>query len=264
MTTADKYYDLLVARLSRARLDAYARRIPQPADKVDVLAYYLWNTALGQALYAPIQVLEVAIRNSLHTAASGIYGTDRWFDDPHGPRLEPWQRNAVADAVSRLTRLDRRRLQTPTPPPPATGRVIAELHFGFWVGLFNDQYDPAVHPLWRGNLLIKTFPAIPPDEPARTRNRRLYRNRRVLSVKLNRVLRLRNRISHHEPIWYWRDPPIANLGEQHNEILELLGWIEPVLRDTAALLDDFPAVYGHGPAPYRAKLDTFIATLNLP
>lgn len=263
MAMADKYYDLLVARLSRARLDAYARRLLQPADKVDVLAHYLWNTALGQALYAPIGALEVAVRNSLHTAASGIYGTDRWFDDPRGPRLERWQQNAIADAISRLTRLDRRRLRTPT-LPLATGRIVAELHFGFWVGLFNDGYDPAAHPLWRGNLLIRTFPAIPPDEPATTRNRRVYRNRRALSVRLNRVLRLRNRISHHELIWYWQDPPIANLGAQHNEILELLGWIDPVVRDTAALLDDFPAVYGHGPAPYRAKLDTFIAALNLP
>jgi len=264
MTMAEKFYDLLVARLSQARLEAYERRISQPADKVDVLAHYLWNTALGQALYAPIQVCEVAVRNSLHSALTDLYGTDRWFDPPHGPRLELWQQNAVAAAVNRLTRLDRRRVRTPVPPPPTTGRIVAELHFGFWVGLFNDAYDPAVHPLWRGDLLIRTFPAIPPDEPVTTRNRRVYRNRRALSVKLNRVLRLRNRVSHHEPIWYWRDPPITTLGAQHNEILELLGWVDPVLRDTAALLDDFPAVYSHGAAHYRATLDAFIATLNLP
>jgi len=161
MTMAEKFYDLLVARLSQARLEAYERRIPQPADKVDVLAHYLWNIALGQALYAPIQVCEVAVRNSVHSALADIYGTDRWFDHPYGPRLEPWQQNAVAAAVNRLTRLDRRRLRTPVPPPPTTGRIVAELHVGFWVGLFNDAYDPAVHPLWRGD------PHLPRDPPRR-------------------------------------------------------------------------------------------------
>lgn len=112
---------------------------------------------------------------------------------------------------------------------------------------------------------MQVFPHLPMDQPASTRNRRVYRTRRALSAPLNRILRLRNRVSHHEPIWYWKDPPtISNLGEQHNEILELLSWIDPVLRDTALLSDQFPGVYGNGPTPYRSQIVAFIATLNLP
>lgn len=264
VTAGDKYYDALSACLSPARLGAYARRLGPTAGKLDILAHYLWNAALSQALYAPVQALEVTLRNSLHAAASAAYGTDRWFDAPGGPGLGVWHQQEIARALARLAGNDRRRLRTPTPTPPATGRIVAELTFGFWVGLFGDAYDPAAHPLWRGDLLIRTFPHIPPDEPLTRRNRRIFRTRRALSVRLNRLLRLRNRVMHHEPIWYWRDPPIGNLGEQHNEILEVLGWVSPTFRATTALNDQFPVVYGQGPTPYRAQLDTFVATLPFP
>lgn len=258
-----KYYDLIATHISRERLDAYARRVSNPDDKVEVLAYYLWNTALGQSLYPTIQTLEISVRNGLHAAISSAYGTDSWFDDPRGPALQPWQRDLVNKAKRELIKRDHRRLGTPPPPLPNPGRIIAELNFGFWVGFFNDDYDPSRHPLWRGALLLNTFPQLPPDEPFGKRNRQVYRNRRALSVRLNRILRLRNRISHHEPIWYWKAPPVSNLGEQHVEVLEILSWIDPVLRGTATLIDDFPTIYGNGPPPYKAKLASFISTLRL-
>lgn len=259
-----RFFSRLATWLSQDRLDAYARRIPQPSTELDVLAHYYWNTALCQALYPTIQSVEIAVRNSLHRALSDAYGTERWFSDPNGPALLSGQHDRVRAALRDLEKRDRRRLKTSHPPPPIPGRVIAELSFGFWVSLFNDEFDPSVHSLWRGDLLIKSFPNIPHDEPAGKRKRHIYRTRRALSVPLNRVLRLRNRISHHEPIWYWKAPPVQNLGQQHDEVLELLGWIDPILEETAILLDEFPTTYGQGPAFYRAKLDTFISTLNSP
>ena len=257
------YYNHLVRWLSQDRLGAYARRIPQPGSELDVLAYYLWNVALSERLYSTIQAVEIAVRNSLHNALSDTYDTERWFSDPSGPTLLNWQNERVMKVLQGLEKRDQRRLRTPHPPPPVPGRVVAELNFGFWIALFNNEFDPSVHPLWRGDLLIKSFPNIPPDESSRKRNRKSYRNRKALSIPLNRVLNLRNRISHHEPIWYWKAPPIQNLGEQHDEALELLGWIDPMLRETAQLLDEFPAVYGQGPAPYRVKLTSFISALDL-
>lgn len=256
------YYNQIVRWLSRDRLDAYARRIPQASSEVDVLAYYLWNIALSEKLYSTIQAIEIATRNSLHNALSDTYGTERWFSDSNGPKLLYWQSERVKKVQQDLEKRDRRRLRTANPPAPAPGRVVAELNFGFWIALFNGDFDPSVHPLWRGDLLIKSFPSIPRDESSRKRNRKTYRNRKALSIPLNRVLNLRNRISHHEPIWYWKAPPIQNLGEQHNEVLELLGWIAPMLRETAQLLDGFPVVYGQGPTPFRAKLTSFISTLD--
>ncbi len=256
-----RYYAALRDLYSPARLDAYARRLGPSADPLDILAYYLWNTALSQALYDPLQALEVGLRNSLHRAAAQHYGQERWFDHPHGPVLEQWQRDEMAKAIKRLNSGDRRRLKTPTPPPPSTGRVIAELTLGFWVGFFDKRYDPSAHPLWRGTLLIETFPHLPPDEPIAVPNRRIYRTRHTLDVRLSRILRLRNRVMHHEPIWYWQDPPtIADLGEQHDDVIEVLGWLSPVLRATTELTNTFPAFYAEGVASQRTRLDAFLTS----
>src|SRR5579884_2964017 len=71
----------LFASLSRAyspeRLAAYRQ---QGDDDAAVLARYLWNTLLSEALYPSLQSLEVALRNSLHTAIARTYGQADWYD----------------------------------------------------------------------------------------------------------------------------------------------------------------------------------------
>jgi hypothetical protein len=49
---------------------------------------------------------------------------------------------------------------------------------------------------------------------------------------------LRNRVFHHEPIWYWRD-----LAQQHAQLLETINWINPAMRSLIGVLDRFPGVH---------------------
>jgi len=89
---------------------------------------------------------------------------------------------------------------------PDVGHVVAELNFGFWVSLLNKEYETA---LWRRRgFITATFPAIPRD--GRGRHGRKVRNRRALSARLNRILDLRNRVFHHEPIWNWPRPTLVD------------------------------------------------------
>ncbi len=37
---------------------------------IDIIGRYLWNTALGEALYPSLQGLEIALRNSINMAIS--------------------------------------------------------------------------------------------------------------------------------------------------------------------------------------------------
>lgn len=87
--------------------------------------------------------------------------------------------DADRDSIVQAQRKVNERQDVPTP-----GHVIAELHFGFWVGLFANNYHSA---LWV-NRLESAFP-------------NYSGTRKDLHVDLERLRKLRNRIAHHEPIY---------------------------------------------------------------
>ena len=88
----------LRASISSHRLDSY-RQAGQ--SDFDVIASYLWNMALCEALYPSLQALEVTLRNSIHAAAVRRYNSDFWFDLP-GCNLHQSQQNNVDYAKQEL------------------------------------------------------------------------------------------------------------------------------------------------------------------
>jgi len=217
--------------LSRERLEGGYGGIEMP--RPDVLTRYLWNMALCEALYPSLQAVEVALRNTLFSAAEAVYpftrtpGHDQiacWLDIP-GILLgdEP---KRVAAAKSRL-----RDVNLPLEP----GRVVAELTLGFWTALFDVRYENT-RVLWPRLFGQKIFAYAPKSK----------RSRKALSPLLNRMRLLRNRAFHHEPIWHWKD-----LRDQHALALDLTGWMSPALRETVEALDRFDAVHSNGLEPFR-------------
>lgn len=215
-------------------LERLGRFKQDPGDTaLDMTACYFWNMALGSSLYTTMQTLEVALRNSLHTAATAHFGTDMWMDPAFGvihPQDHLQANKAIAKVQANLT----------------AGRVIHSFSFGFWTTLMDSRYDRRLwHPLVRA-----TFPAMPNQ----------IRNRRELSRRFNQIRELRNRVFHHERIWDWTYNG-RNLTQQHQDILEALGWISPTLRDTIVLFDQFPAIHTAGPAPFKMQLTAHELTL---
>ncbi len=141
--------------ISDKRLDAYRMG---PADEdVDLLARYLWNIALCEALYPALHSLEIALRNSLHAALTASFGVT-WYDDPT-VLIEPRGRSEVVEAKQRLRTQGK---------PLEADRIVAELPFGFWTSLLNVAYAqsavrrPPVHkPLWP-TLVAVAFPRFVP------------------------------------------------------------------------------------------------------
>lgn len=84
------------------------------------------------------------------------------------------------------------------------GRVVAELSFGFWTGLFGPKYAD----LWRDHL-VKVFP-------------RRSLQRAEVQARLNSIRKLRNRVAHHETILY------RPLQRDANQIFDTLSWMSPV------------------------------------
>lgn len=231
--------------LSLARLSPYRRAA---ADDREAIGLYLWNMDLSQALQPSLHAIEVAFRNSIHAAGSAQFGAFDWFRDPAHLNLLSRERRMLDGAVDQLWQAgghDVRRIRQgrlPAPPLPGVDDHIAALTFGFWVALLNAPYR---RELWsaadgRRNLLPVVFP----------RAGRPNRQQHLLYPRFDRIRRLRNRVSHHEPIWNWQ----PSLQAEHQELLQVLGWISPAMRALVALIDQFPAVHARGYQHYLAGL----------
>ena len=205
----------------------------QDADRngsIDGYGCYFWNVALSKSLYPGLQGLEVALRNSLHTAISQNWGGESWFDAV----LLPAELKTLAETRNQLKR---QRM------PESVGQIVANSSLGFWVSLFNSRYEGILWP----SLLKAVFPAMP--------NR--LRKRRILSARLNGIRKLRNRVFHYEPIWKY-----PNLVQRHEEIWETIGWISPDMLAAVKLFDRFPEVYQLGPTHYRERIAEYLTLPN--
>jgi hypothetical protein len=238
-------------------MDAYRRESAE--DELDLLARYAWNMALGGSLYGPLQALEVALRNTLHDALTTFHQTDRWYQHrsvfPAGVAGD----KTFADAKAAVNTISRHHNPATADGP---GRVVAELSFGFWTTLLTGSYgSPASRrtgwrPLWPA-LVTVAFPNLP--NPAGT-----ARDRVLLAQRFDDIRKLRNRVSHHEPVWKGLYDPKAKvrLGVdiQHDQLLETIGWINPALAKAVATLETlpggFPQVFRHAEAPFRSLLAT--------
>jgi hypothetical protein len=217
------FFKKVEAVLAVERLDAY-RQMDSAAPDV-TLARYLWNMALCEALYSPLQIAEIALRNALHRRLSEHFHTDRWYQ--RLGEFTPKQEEQVTTAIDTLTRMNK---------PDTPGRVVAELSFGFWTAFFNHTY--ARKPLG-AKLVSATFAFAPKYERSLKRQDQLWTT----------IRELRNRVFHHERILHWKD-----LKAQHADMLNVIGWIGPELKEMARALDRFTTTYDDGLDPWLAKI----------
>ncbi len=202
----------LESALSSSRLARY------PGTSLDErLQVYRWNVALCEALYPTMHFFEVTLRNHMHAALSAHAGTDWWFQDPRLVNHE-YAVKAVTDAIRGVKGRQ-----------PVSDDVIAGVTFGFWRGLYLNEYEG----LWRA-IIHDVYPSIPPTQARRS----------VLNKRIERFRVLRNRVSHHEPIFHWID-----LGIQHRTIHETLSWLSPPAEVEAARIDRFASVLLADPRP---------------
>ena len=216
----------LLMALSDERIGAYRDRMSEDSN-ANLFAHYAWNIALSESLYPSLQILEVVLRNRIHQTACYHFGKPHWYEDDTIINIK--DRDSVSKAKKTLAMMNK---------PIESGRIIAELNFGFWTALMDRRYEQVLWP----RLLKPCFPNMA----------RHIRTRKNISGRFERIRRLRNRIFHHEPIWYWHD-----LEKQHQDILEAIAWIEPAARDFVTAIDKFPDVYQNGLATITSELQRF-------
>jgi hypothetical protein len=161
------------------------------------LRLYVWNIAVSSAFWGPLQVLEVALRNALHERLIACFGREDWWN-AESLALTTVHQQIIATAHERLAQ--ERKM-------PTSGRIVAQLSLGFWVGLLGAGHNYEMT-LWRP-ALRHAF-----TEGVGTR-RQLYKD-------FDRLRTFRNRIAHHEPIFH------RHLAADHMHIVRLIRLISPV------------------------------------
>lgn len=201
-------------RLAVDRLRPY--RVAVGGDLQDALALYEWNSAVAGAFFEALGHFEVVLRNALHEQLSAWHTNKgrigEWYEDPTGV-LDERTAEDVAQARDKLGRAGK---------TEAPGKVIAELNFGFWRFLLADRYETK---LW--------WPALQHAFPGR--------RRKDVSVPVNSLNILRNRIAHHEPIH--RMP----LQVRHDDLLRVMGFIDPEMEAWLSSLSRVPTLLGARP-----------------
>jgi hypothetical protein len=167
------------ATLSPVRLQRFA---VVGGNVPEALRLYRWNAQVASAYWTPLHFLEVAVRNAVHDSLSASLGTVRWFEDPAVPgNGAPWlydfEREAVAKAIDKVF------------DPVTADKVVAELHFGFWVGLLSGRYVAS-----EGGTDYHSFVWVKGGVSSRFNGAK----RRDVHKRLDRLRRFRNRVAHHE------------------------------------------------------------------
>jgi hypothetical protein len=185
-----------------------------PGDDAKAMIHYHSNLQISEAFYPSLSILEVALRNSLNQQLIARFGVPDWYSHfPTTPGLSKLNKE-ITKAQQFITH---RGEQVKAP------KVVAELTLGFWVRLFNAEYERI---LWKD--LRRAFPNLPKQQ----------RQRKNVSAPLNRFRNLRNRIFHNEAIcWNLHD-----LEKAHLELVTLLSWINRDLPLWLQPVDRFDAV----------------------
>ncbi len=180
-----------------------------PNDDQKAISHYKSNIQLSESFYSVLSMFEVSLRNSLNRELTEYFGTDEWY-----LRVEsvPGLRN-LKSSINTAKRHIANRNETIT-----ANKVIAELTLGFWVRLFNAEYELI---LWKP--LRKAFPYLEKQQ----------RQRNNVSAPINKIRDFRNRVFHHEAI-SWN---LERLEETHTRILTVMSWINKDLPEIAKEID---------------------------
>ena len=182
-------------------------------DEKRAILHYQSNIELAESFYPALSIMEVALRNAISRELETMTGREDWYAIfPTTPGL-----NSLNKYITQATKQIVGRHETPTP-----SKIIAELTLGFWVSLFNAEYELI---LWKS--LRRAFPYLPKCE----------RKRKNVSAPLNSFRAFRNRVFHHESIC-WN---MERITEIHNDLYKVMGWINKDLPSWALTMDSVKA-----------------------
>lgn len=185
MESSENYLNIKNA-LSHSRLATY-EKFTQNTEQA--LNLYQWNLQISSALFECLAVCEVVIRNAVTKAIQAEHGADWAFNVRFVRTMQQNRRDELIEARQETTE-----------------QTICELPFVFWQGFFTARFD---NEIWRKHWAVTLPNAKHADLP---------KIRTEVFDNLEKIRKLRNRIAHHEPIFY------RNLQGDYKRIIKIIGY----------------------------------------
>lgn len=174
-----------IKTVSKDRLDSYKLLVTDSYELL--LARYIFNVKVSEALYPVLSALEIALRNNIYNAVCNIKGQG-WLIKEISQQsvLSNNERNLLIESHNKLSKKYANKTIS-------EGRLIAELTFGFWVNLCKKSYKNS---LWdKQGFFESVFPNFDNYFTSPT-----WDKTKLIFPELKNILILRNRVFHHEII----------------------------------------------------------------
>ena len=185
-----------------------------PGNEQRAIRHYEQNIRLAESLEPSLSVFEVTLRNAIIRELETWTGLKEWY---HVFKSHPIL-SALDKYVVRASKhiIARGELVT-------ADKINGELTLGFWVSLFNAEYEKY---LWKP--LRRAFPNLPKNK----------RQRKNVSAPLNTIRTLRNRVFHNESISW----SLLRLTELHDTIVMVIYWMNASIPQWLPTVDRYNSV----------------------
>src|SRR5699024_9970458 len=219
MSPGHCFFDILIsmsdswieAWLGKARFQRYLNAAD--GDRTRALALYEWNVETSQTLMHDIAHFEVALRNAYDAAISNNWPHQtHWLLHPESPAVMPIWRTKTIQGIKRgadVNFVTRKNVDDAIKRSgykhATSGKVIAELSFGFWRQLTTKAMEKS---MWVP-YLHKAFPH--------------GTDRSVVDAQVKTINDLLNRIARHEPLFTATTDPT----QAHEALMQCLELIAP-------------------------------------
>ncbi len=211
------FYSDLENIFSKSRLSAYKK---DSADDKTALARYLYNIELCKSLYAPLNVFEISLRNTIDKSLCTFAGNSDWYDTLP---FDSSSKNKIFEAKKKICKKGKALTHD---------RIVAEFTLGFWTSIITTRYSQAAFQSYIIKNNLKKCPAS-------------SKNIKNLQQIFEKMRILRNSVSHYERILHWKDLP-----QQHNQLLECIKWLDESAFQLLSEIDFFDYIFSAGVNPF--------------
>ncbi|WP_439256558.1 hypothetical protein [Lonepinella sp. BR2271] len=200
----------LLELISEPRLTYYEKYLNCKTGAEKLSAYFAYQE-LSSYFLPIIQLIEISMRNALDRELIQLYGPDWYLFIPQSDTSKKLVRQATSTLPQNASRND----------------VISRLTLGFWVYMLDADYRNTSLDcyIWSPDIQSNVFPyAYSPLNP------KLKMSVKAIFDNFQRVLDLRNRLFHHEPIWKAHhcnshQKAINNILKNYTFLKNVLKWL---------------------------------------